>query len=323
MHILLKIILIAFFVLKGPTTLAADGSGSVSNLVTVRDRLLPDLWAHIASFNSDLRTTYRLSRAICEKDPALRQRYLDSTQESIRAANKLAILEELGAVAISPELTAEHVAYLREHVAETAIVSPLSSFGVTDFIPAGVIYLMYGKFPHLEHVSAAEKSALEAKWTANPRLPITHTTLAEDQAYAQDLSEWTGRKFRIGTRPEMEVAVRGRDAAGRLTITPFWWGNNANADDLNRHTWNYNNSGRVVHNIDDNPEGDQFTNSIGMKMPVGNLWTRTYDTTHGAGVRGGSFWDDNPRYFESSFWFEGGEHFRDDSFGVRFVEDLP
>ncbi len=101
----------------------------------------------------------------------------------------------------------------------------------------------------------------QAQWTAvmntnpsqfrgNPDLPVETVDWFDVQEFTQNLSELTGRRFRLPTEAEWEYACR----AG--SHTRFYWGDSL--DDINQYAWQFFN------------EGNDKTHPVGSLSP--NRW---------------------------------------------------
>ena len=146
-----------------------------------------------------------------------------------------------------------------------------------------------GYYPDLSRsdwpTSQGERDALRARWQANPDLPLTNTTVAEDQAFIAALNARTGRHFRLPTESEVEYSIRGR-AQGAITTTTYHFGNDEN--EVRNRAWVHSNSGNQAHGVREPLPGrtlDDSRNSFGLIHAIGNVWVRSA----GGVVRGGSF----------------------------------
>ncbi len=191
----------------------------------------------------------------------------------------------------------------------------------------GLYHAVMGGYPDLTlaGVSEARRTQIQQAWAANPDLPLTYTTTAEDVAFAQELSRLTGRRFTVMSNSQNEYSIRGRtlDASGRptgaITSTIYHFGDDE-AQVRNRAFILTNPlTQNRTHGVHEIPAGQDslYRNSFGLIHPIGNVWSRSLEGV----VRGGSFsslgWN-----ADSSRSLEGYESFRIGYIGFRLAEDI-
>ncbi len=221
-----------------------------------------------------------------------------------------------------PEVTQADVTHLQQAGVQTSIRAPLRSFKISDTpITIGLYHAVMGYYPDLSRsnypTDQGERDALRARWQANPDLPLTNTTVAEDQAFIAALNTRTGRHFRLPTESEVEYSIRGR-AQGAITTTRYHFGNDGN--EVRNRAWVHSNSGNQAHGVREPLPGrtlDDSRNSFGLVHAIGNVWVRSAEGV----VRGGSFnaGDDNAQSFVRG---DGLGESRYAFIGARLVEDL-
>ncbi len=260
-------------------------------------------------------------------DPVSLARF-SQTQRNAREAVKIvqasAIKRELSKVNLLtlPEVTQADVAHLQQAGVQTSIRAPLRSFKISDTpITIGLYHAVMGHYPDLGRsdypTDLNARNALRARWQANPDLPLTNTTVAEDQAFIAALNARTGRHFRLPTESEVEYSIRGR-AQGAITTTRYHFGDDAG--EVRNRAWIHSNSGKQAHGVREPLPGrtlEDSKNSFGLIHATGNVLIRSAEGV----ARGGSFICDEANE-RSSNWSGGWLSFRGDHIGVRLVEDL-
>jgi formylglycine-generating enzyme required for sulfatase activity len=219
-------------------------------------------------------------------------------------------------------VTQADVTHLQQARVETSIRAPLRSFKISDTpMTIGLYHAVMGHYPDLNlsnwPTNPGEREALRARWQANPDLPLTNTTLAEDQAFIAALNSRTGRHFRLPTESEVEYSIRGR-AQGAITTTTYHFGNDEN--EVPNRAWVYGNSADQAHGVREPLPGrtlDDSRNSFGLIHAIGNVWVRSAEGV----VRGGSFNGDHA-FTQSFLRYVGYGVYRNAVFGARLVEDL-
>lgn len=177
-----------------------------------------------------------------------------------------------------------------------------------------------GRFPDLSlsYFSATHKSAILDRWKANPDLPVTHTTSAQDQAFAERLSQITGRHFRIMSNAEAEYSIRGRKLIegrpiGSISTATFHFG--FDGTQVSKHAWVASNSENQAHGVHENPAGHQH--SFGLNQAIGNVYVRSAE-----GVLFGGAYDSHGWNVKSTYFRADCAQIREDTIGSRLVEDL-
>ena len=198
--------------------------------------------------------------------------------------------------------------------------------------PPGLLRRLLGAKPEPPQVSIDRPS--DDGWGRASR-PVINVSWEEVVAYAQWLSEQTGKHYRLPSEAEWEYAAR----AG--TTTPFWWGETINTDQAN-YDGNYTYGG--------GPEGeyrqqtlpvDRFEpNPWGLYQVHGNVyewlqdcWNDSYKDAPDDGsaweqgncgrrlLRGGS-WFLKPWRLRSAYRFRFEPGGRGGRVGVRLAQDL-
>ena len=228
-----------------------------------------------------------------------------------------------------PEVTQDDVDSLQRIGVKTQIVAPMPSFKISNTpITIGLYHAVMGCYPDLSRniwrlFPAAMKKQLK-RWEADQNLPLTHTTLAEDQEFIARLNQITGRRFRLPTDSEVEYSIRGRvvdqetGEMGLITSTAYHFGNHRR--ELLSRAWFIDNSDNRVHGVREAISGrtiDDSKNSFGLIHPIGNVSIRSATGV----VHGGSFCEEYG-HMQSSLWSSGYAAHRSEYVGARFVEDV-
>ena len=160
--------------------------------------------------------------------------------------------------------------------------------------------------------------------------PVMRVSWNDAVAYAQWLSEQTGKRYRLPTEAEWEYAAR----AG--STTRYWWGN-----ELGRNNANCIGCGSRWDNKQTAPVGSFRPNDFGLYDTAGNVWewvedcwNKSYDGAPSDGsawlggdcsnrvLRGGS-WVFIPWGLRSAYRFRGWTVNRYVDFGFRVARTLP
>jgi formylglycine-generating enzyme required for sulfatase activity len=130
---------------------------------------------------------------------------------------------------------------------------------------------------------------------------VIYVSWEDAVAYAQWLSEQTGKRYRLPTEAEWEYAAR----AG--TRTPWSFGDDKG--ELGNSAWYSANSGAQTH-----PVGEKAPNPWGLHDVHGNVWEWVRDCWHGSYARAptdGSAWEEadggdcGRRVLRGGSWFDG------------------
>ncbi len=176
--------------------------------------------------------------------------------------------------------------------------------------------------------------------------PVVCVNWNDAKAYADWLSLYTGKTYRLPTEAEWEYAARGNSSTAR-----YWGGNPdsactyANVADKTAQAQIHGASSWTVHNCTDGfaysaPVGSFKANAFGLNDMLGNVWEWTEDSYHGSYsdapndgstwqgdgakrvLRGGS-WNSGPRDVRAAVRnsYEPGARFG--FFGFRLARTLP
>jgi hypothetical protein len=123
------------------------------------------------------------------------------------------------------------------------------------------------------------------------RRPVINVSWNDAQAYVQWLSQRTGRRYRLLTSAEWEIAAR----AG--TTTNFSWGDQDPVCDPNAR-----NGANFMDCTDDRtrPVGSFQPNGFGLYDVHGNVWESVQDAEGSSRVRRGGSWNDSPNWLRSA-----------------------
>lgn len=175
--------------------------------------------------------------------------------------------------------------------------------------------------------------------------PVACINWNDAKAYAEWMSQKTGKQYRLPTEAEWEYAARGN------TSTARYWGDNpdeacayANGADKTAQAQIIGSSSWSVHNCTDGfaytaPVGSFKPNAFGLNNMLGNVWNWTEDSYHdsyngaptdgsawqGGGakrvLRGGS-WNNSPRNVRAAIRNMDKPELRFSIFGFRLVRTL-
>ncbi len=168
----------------------------------------------------------------------------------------------------------------------------------------------------------------DSGWGRNNQ-PVVNVCWEDAVAYAEWLSEQTGKRYRLPTEAEWEYAAR----AG--TQSAYWWG-----DEIGRNRANCDGCGSEWDDSQPAPVGSFAPNPFGLHDMLGNVWEWVEDCWHddynGApadgsawlsedggprGVRGGS-WAVDPAHLRSALRYGASAEDQLDSLGFRLVQNL-
>jgi formylglycine-generating enzyme required for sulfatase activity len=116
---------------------------------------------------------------------------------------------------------------------------------------------------------ATKRELPDDKGWGRGRRPVINVSWADAKAYAEWLSERTGKRYRLPAEAEWEYAAR----AG--TQTPWSFGDDAST--LGDYAWFRGNSGDQSH-----PVGNKQPNPWGLYDVHGNVWEWVEDCWHGS-----------------------------------------
>jgi formylglycine-generating enzyme required for sulfatase activity len=162
--------------------------------------------------------------------------------------------------------------------------------------------------------------------------PVIDVSWKDAVAYAEWLSQRTGKRYRLPTEAEWEYAARGG------TETAYWWGKEEGQGNAN-----CSNCGSRWDKRQTAPVGSFKPNPFGLYDTAGNVsewvqdcWHENYNGALADGsawveecsgddllvIRGGS-WDLDPEYSRSSSRGMGSPGSRSNGAGFRLVQDIP
>jgi formylglycine-generating enzyme required for sulfatase activity len=113
--------------------------------------------------------------------------------------------------------------------------------------------------PDWQRVTGLEPRKPEDRGWGRGNHPVINVSWDDAQAYAQWLSEKTGKTYRLLSEAEWEYAAR----AG--TTSRYWFGDDDS--ELGEHAWYRENSGEKTH-----PVGEKTANPWGLHDVHGNVW---------------------------------------------------
>ena len=188
-------------------------------------------------------------------------------------------------------------------------------------------------------------SWLNPGYPQDDKHPVTCINWQDAKAYAEWISQKTGKKYRLPSEAEWEYAARGH------TGTIRYWGDNAeeacgyaNVADKTAQAQIKGTSAWLVHNCMDGfaytaPVGHFKANAFGLKDMLGNVWEWTEDSYHdnykdaptegsawqGDGVkrvlRGGS-WNNEPQNVRAAIRNGNKSAQRFSIFGFRVAKEI-
>ncbi len=191
---------------------------------------------------------------------------------------------------------------------------------VQDFA-MGKYAVTFAEYDRFASATGREKPG-DQGW-GRDRRPVINVSWLDAMAYAEWLSEQTGKRYRLPTEAEWEYAAR----AG--TTTAYYWG-----DQVGRNNANCNSCGSQWDGRQTAPVGSFQPNRWGLYDMLGNVWqwtcsawSNSYDgseqrcqTTGDAYrvVRGGS-WNRLPRRVRAAYRGIGAPSYRNDNLGFRLA----
>jgi len=166
------------------------------------------------------------------------------------------------------------------------------------------------------------------------RLPVINVSWKDAVAYAQWLSERTGKRYRLPTEAEWEYAARAE------TGTRYWWGDEMKPDMANCRGCLRDWQGQAKKNPRTSPVGSFKPNAFSIYDMAGNVlewvadcWQDTYDNAPNDGsawsfnqcservLRGGS-WSSEPKDIRLAFRTRYKPNGRFNLAGFRLAQDL-
>jgi formylglycine-generating enzyme required for sulfatase activity len=139
-----------------------------------------------------------------------------------------------------------------------------------------------GKYPVTQKQYQAVMGVNPSHFQGNPQNPVEQVTYNDAIAFCQELSQVTGKNYRLPTESEWEYACR----AG--TITNYYFGDDRRQ--LEDYAWYLDNSHNTTH-----PVGQKKPNAWGLYYMHGNVW----EWCEEGYMRGGS-WGSNPNSCRSA-----------------------
>ena len=167
----------------------------------------------------------------------------------------------------------------------------------------GINSFKIGKYPITQAQYEAVIRTNPSHFQGNPQNPVESVSYGDVQAFCQELSQVTGKNYRLPTELEWEYACR----AG--TITNYYFGNDCHQ--LEDYVWYSGNSGGTTH-----PVGLKLPNAWGLYDMHGNVWEWCIDKCQ----RGGS-WGDIPYFCRSAISDDYGYGNSLNTLGFRVVCD--
>jgi formylglycine-generating enzyme required for sulfatase activity len=182
----------------------------------------------------------------------------------------------------------------------------------------------------------AERNWLNSGLAQSDDHPAVCVSWNDAVAYAQWLSQSTGRNYRLPSEAEREYATRAQKQ------TPFWWGDRINTDQANFNgNFQYFGSARGEFRGKTMPVDSFKPNPFGLTGVHGNVYEWVEDCWHDnyggapnngsawlAGcvgdnrVRRGGSWVSNPAYLRAAFRSRGPADLRESGTGFRLALSL-
>lgn len=214
------------------------------------------------------------------------------------------------------------------HAANRTCPSGSNLPGIDLSNPANVSNLVDGVIGTTLGVASTILNAGQTQ-TASGNQPVNNISWDDAKAYAQWLSEQTGKHYRLPSEAEWEYTAR----AGTQTV--YWWGNDSGSNYANCNGCN-----SKWDNKRTAPVGSFTANAFGLHDTAGNVrewvgdcWNSSYNNAPADGsvwtsgdcgqrvYRGGS-WDDKPQNVRSAYRFRAAPDSRNLSLGFRVLQDL-
>lgn len=160
-----------------------------------------------------------------------------------------------------------------------------------------------GKYPVTQEQYQAVMGNNPSYFQGNPQNPVEQVSYNDAIVFCQELSQVTGKNYRLPTESEWEYACRAN------TTTGWYFGNIYHQ--LEDYAWYFDNSQGTTH-----PVGQKRPNTWGLYDMHGNVW----EWCEEGFMRGGS-WGNYPTYCQSAS--RGNVNGRDslNTLGFRVVCD--
>lgn len=158
-----------------------------------------------------------------------------------------------------------------------------------------------GKYPVTQEQYQAVMGNNPSYFQGNSQNPVEQVSYNDAIAFCQELSQVTGKNYRLPTEAEWEYACRAR------TTTGYYFGDDRRL--LEDYAWYYDNSEGTTH-----PVGQKKPNAWGLYDMSGNVWEWCQEGF----MRGGS-WGSSPGFCRSAI--RGNVNCRDSlhTLGFRVV----
>ena len=192
--------------------------------------------------------------------------------------------------------------------------------------PVNLQEFYLGKYPITQEQYQAIMGNNPSYFENNPKNPVENISWNDAQSFCQNLSEKTGKKYRLPSEAEWEYACR----AG--TQTRYYFGDDVTQ--LGEYAWYYGHSDSKTH-----PVGEKKPNNWGLYDMYGNVrewceegwhknyeeapkdgtaWNDNHSQTNCRVVRGGS-WNGYPKHCRSAYRSCNTPDDQDYSIGFRVV----
>jgi formylglycine-generating enzyme required for sulfatase activity len=173
---------------------------------------------------------------------------------------------------------------------------PVHRVSITQPFAMGRYEVTFAEYDKFAEATGREKPS-DRGWGRGNR-PVINVSWHDAVAYAEWLSEQTGKKYRLPTEAEWEYAARGG------TSTKYWWGNN-----IGKNRANCRGCGSRWDGKSTAPVGSFAPNPFGLYDTVGNVWEWCADSWHGSykdAPTDGRVWsggNENRRVLRGGSWF--------------------
>jgi formylglycine-generating enzyme required for sulfatase activity len=173
---------------------------------------------------------------------------------------------------------------------------PVHRVSITQPFAMGRYEVTFAEYDKFAEATGREKPS-DRGWGRGNR-PVINVSWHDAVAYAEWLSEQTGKKYRLPTEAEWEYAARGG------TSTKYWWGNN-----IGKNRANCRGCGSRWDGKSTAPVGSFAPNPFGLYDTAGNVWEWCADSWHGSykgAPTDGRVWsggDESYRVLRGGSWF--------------------